>query len=406
MAAHYDRRTVAFSVEDLARTALVRILPRSRYRLAAPTDARFASFAGNSARIAYRQQGATPAFLIFSGPGQDPRAAATAAAAWAEANWRPNAIQRRVRPGVVVVQVAPVGELTAAGLVPSTAVPAAIWTVDSESGRTEIAGQPPGSPSPAEIKRAGATLSQGSPAPSLGELDHAEREIMQMRTVAMPQAVGGIVGLLLLLFAFRYGFGALGSLASLSSVLASPQSAAGVPGGKLLVVGALVANVLILAGIVLGLGVLFNVSNLAGRLPGFSSPASRTRTITWVGYAAIMVGLAVVLDGVIPAVERTGAQNAQYAHVAVSATDDGAETYVVVNGDLTVDLSAWPASEWAGVQFKTSNPSILTLDQPPTTGGAPVAVFIARQMGTARVDAASADGRYTFQLRVNVISSG
>ncbi len=138
---------MTFSVEDLARAALVRIIPRSRYRLAAPTDARFAPFARDSSRIAYRQQGATPAFLIFSGPGQDARAAATAAATWAEANWRPNAIQRRVRPGVVVVQVAPAGELTTPGLLASTAVPAAIWTVDSESGKVDTAGQPPGSPS-------------------------------------------------------------------------------------------------------------------------------------------------------------------------------------------------------------------------------------------------------------------
>jgi hypothetical protein len=398
---------LAFSVEDLARTALVRILPRSRYRLAAPTDSRFASFAGNSARIAYRQQGATPAFLIFSGPGQDPRAAATAAAAWAAANWRPNAIQRRVRPGVVVVQVAPAAELTTPGLVPSTAVPAAIWTVDADSGRTEASGQPPGSPPAVEIRRAGAALAQGLPAPSLGELDHAEREIMQMRTRAMPQAVGGVVGILLLLFALRYGFGALGSLGALFGVLASPQSAAAMPGGKLLVAGALVVNVLILAGIVVGLGVLFNVSNLAARLPGFSSPTPRTRTITWVGYAAIMVGLAVVLDGVIPAIERTGPQNAsQYAHVAVSTTDDGSETFVIVGGDLSVDLSAWPSSEWAGVQFKTSNPSILSQVQPPSTGGAPVALFVANQVGISRVDAATADGRYTFQVRVNVIASG
>jgi hypothetical protein len=399
---------LAFSVEDLARTALVRILPRSRYRLAAPTDSRFASFAANSARIAYRQQGATPAFLIFSGPGQDPRAAATAAAVWAEANWRPNAIQRMVRPGVVVVQVAAAGELTTTGLVASTAVPAAIWTVDSDSGRADASGQPPGSPPASEIKRAGAALAQGLPAPSLGELDHAEREIMQMRSVAMPQAVGGVVGIVLLLFGLRYGFGALSSLATLSSILASPQSPVGVPGGKLLVAVALVVNVLLLAGIVLGLGVLFNISNLAARLPGFSSPASRTRRITWAGYAAVMIGLAVVLDGVIPAIERTGPQNAQNpsADVTVTATDDGSETFLIVGGKLTADLSSWPSSEWAGVSFKTSNPSILSLDSTPPAGSPPIAFFVARQPGVSRVDAASADGRYTFQVRVTVVSSG
>jgi len=400
---------LAFSVEDLARTALVRILPRSRYRLAAPSDSRFASFAGNSARIAYRQQGATPAFLIFSGPGQDPRAAATAAAAWAEANWRPNAIQRRVRPGIVVVQVAPGSELTTPGLVPSTAVPAAIWTVDSETGRVDTAGQPPGSPSGAEVKRAGAALAQGLPAPSLGELDHAEREIMQTRTVAMPQALGGIVGVVLVIFALRYGFGALLSLEVLGAALSSPETLAGLPGGKLLVYGALFVNVLILVGILLGLGVLFNISNLAFRMPGFSSPVPRTRTMTWVGYAAIMVLLAVVLDGVIPNLERNNAQHLaqnQYQHVTATATDDGSDTYVVVGGDVTVDLSSWPSGEWPGVTFKASNPSILSVDQIPSAGAPPVARLTARQVGTSRVAAASADDRYTFQVRVNVIAGG
>lgn len=396
---------MAFSVEDLARTALVRILPRSRYRLAALTDARFASFASNSARIAYRQQGATPAFLIFSGPGQDPRAVATAAGAWAEANWRPNAIQRKVRPGVVVVQVAPGAELTTSGLVPATAVPVAIWTVDSETGRVDTVGQPPGSPSGAELKRAGAALAQGLPAPALGELDHAEREIMQTRTVAMPQALGGVVGILLVIFALRYGFGALISIGALSSLLSSPQSLASMPGGALLVYGELFVNVLILVGIVLGLGVLFNVRNMAFRMPGFSSPVPRTRTLTWVGYAAVMVGLAVLLDVVLPGAVRTNIQNVQnqYTHVSVTATDDGTETFVAVGGDLTVDLSAWPSSEWSGIQFKTSNPSVLTLDATPSAGAPPVAIFTAHQAGVSRVDAASADGRYTFQVRVTVI---
>jgi hypothetical protein len=400
---------LAFSVEDLARTALVRILPRSRYRLAAPTDSRFASFAANSARVAYRQQGATPAFLIFSGSGQDPRAVATAAAAWAEANWRPNAIQRRVRPGVVVVQVAPAGELTTPGLVASTAVPAAIWTVDSESGRADTAGQPPGSPAAAEVRRAGAALAHGLPAPSLGELDHAEREIMQTRTVAMPQALGGVVGILLVIFALRYGFGALFSLFVLSSYLRSAQNANGTPGGAFVIYGELLVNALILVGIVVGLGVLFNIRNLAFRLPGFSSAVPRTRTMTWVGYAAVMVLLAVMLDVVIPGAAQSAVKNTgqdQYVHVTATAADDGSESLVTVGGDLTVDLSSWPSSQWAGVQFKTSNPSVLTLDQPPSAGAPPIARFTANQTGASRVDAASADGRYTFEVRVNVISNG
>jgi hypothetical protein len=79
---------------------------------------------------------------------------------------------------------------------------------------------------------------------------------------------------------------------------------------------------------------------------------------------------------------------------------------VTVGGDVTVDLSSWPSSEWAGVAFKTSNPSVLTLDHGPSAGGPPVSVFVAHQVGVARVDASSTDGRYTFQVRVNVVASG
>lgn len=396
----YHRDTVAFGVEDLARTALVRILPRSRYRLAALSDSRFASFAANTVRIAYRQQGATPAFLLFCGPGQDPRAAATGAAEWAGANWRPNAVQRTVRPGVVVVQIAPRAELTTPGLVPGAAVPAAVWTVDSDTGRVELAASPPGSPSGAEVRRAASALARGVPAPSLGELDLAERAIMQMRTVAMPQVVGGIVGIVLLLFALRFGFGALSSLVALSRGLGATSQP------QLLIIGELVANSLIVVGIALGLGVYFNIANLALRLPGVSSPSSQTRRLTWIGYAVVMIVLAGVVDVALPGAGQPGIQAGpgQLAHVTATAADDGTETMVAVGGDLTIDLSTWPSSEWAGIQFKTSNPSVLTLDSQPAAGAPPSARFSAHQAGTSRVDAASSDGRYTFQLRVSVVT--
>jgi hypothetical protein len=239
----------------------------------------------------------------------------------------------------------------------------------------------------------------------LGQLDYAERAIMQTRTVAMPRGVGGIAGILLVIFAFRYGLGALGSLFTLAGVLRSPQKGGGV--GQLVLYGDLLVNLLILVGLVVGLGVAFNIANLAVRLPGFSSPVQSTRTMTWVGYVAVMVVLALALDVAIPAAARSGLKNAgdQYLHVAVTAADDGSETFVTTGGDLSVDLSSWPSSEWAGVQFKTSNPSILTLDQTAAAGASPLAVYTARQEGTARVDAASADGRYTFQVRVNVVST-
>jgi hypothetical protein len=396
---------VAFTVEDLARTALIRILPRSRYRLAAQNDSRFQAFVPNVARIAYRQQGATPAFLLFSGPGQDPRAAALSAAAVAEATWRPNAIQRSVRPGVVVVQVAPGTQLAPAGPVVGAAVPAAIWTVDSETGRVEAAGKPPGSPSGGEVQHAAAALMKGVPPPSLGELDVAERAVMQVRTRGMPPRVfAGAFGLCLVFFALRYGIGGFFSLLTLPSLL-SPGALKGAPYGAAYIYAGLIVNVLLLFGILLGAGLLFNIRNLAYRTPGFSSPVPRTRSVTWGGYIVVMVALAVVLDGVLPSAEQASIQSAQRqqdTNVTATTNDDGSEVFVAVDGTLTVDLSGWPQSEWSGVQFKTSNPSVLTLDSGPAASGPPIAHFTAHQTGASRVDATSADGHYTFEVRITV----
>jgi hypothetical protein len=389
-----------FSVEDFARTCLIPILPRGRYRLAAQTDARFQSFAGNTTRIAYRQQGATPAFLLFSGPGQNPQAAAMAAASWAEANWRPNAIQRRVRPGVVVVHVAPGNQLTPSGPVPGAVVPAAIWTVDSATGKVETTGRPPGSPSGSEMRRAADSLMRGAPPPSLGELDLAEKGVMQLRTATMPRAFGGLLGLVLLFLAFRYGLTGLIGLFVLPELLGGNIS-----GERLVLALSFGADVLLLAGIVLGGALVFNFRNAAMRLPGFSSSSSSTRNLAWGGYVAVMVALIVVQEAVVPGLEHrnpvTAAQGT-YTHVTVTVADDGSETYVDLNGDLTVDLSGWPSNEWAGVTFKTSNPSVLSLDATPASGATPKAKYSAHQAGAARVDASSADGKYTFQIRVDV----
>ena len=389
-----------FTVEDFSRTSLVRILPRERYRLAGQTDSRFQTFAGDTIRIAYRQQGATPAFLLYAGPGQDPQAAAMAAATWAEANWRPNRIQHKVRPGVVVVHVAPGHQLSAAGPVTGAAVPSAIWTVDTESGRVEVSGSPPGSPPGGEMKRAAAALRKGVVAPSLGELDLAERNVMQVRTIGVPRFLTGLVSICLVLVALRFALGGVFSLLALPTLIAS---------GDMLAVGSAVVSVLLLVGILLGLGVLLNIGNLAFRTPGFSSAEPRTRNLTWGGYAAVMVTLLVLEQGVLPATLQTStagnAQLSQYRHVTATVGEDGSEAYVLVGGDLTVDLSGWPADEWSGVQFKTSNPSVLSLDATPASGGRPVAKFGARQEGAARVDATSADGRYTFQIRVTVARS-
>lgn len=388
-----------FSAEDLARTCLVPILPRSRYRLAAQNDARFQSFAANTVRIAYRQQGATPSFLLFSGPGQNPHAAAMAAASWAEANWRPNAIQRRVRPGVVVVHVAPGNQLTPSGPIPGTVVPAALWTVDAATGKVETHGKPPGSPSSAEIHRAATSLMRGVPAPSLGELDLAEKGVMQLRTVQMSPLLAYAVRAMLFIFALRYGAAGLVGLFALPGILSGGAR------GASLVTLQLLLSTLLLIGTAFGIGLVFNFRGMAYSTPGFSSPATGVRNLTWSAYVAAMIALAVLYDGVIPGLERqtyAHSSSATYQHVKATVDDDGGETYVDVGGDLTVDLSKWPSSEWSGVVFKTSNPSVLSLDIKPTAGGPPIAKFDAHQAGVSRVEATSADGTYTFQLRVDV----
>ncbi len=395
--AAYHRRALSFTAEELAITALVRILPRSRYRIAAQNDSRFQAFAPNTTRIAYRQQGATPAFLLFSGPGENPQTAAMAAAAWAEASWRPNAIQRRVRPGVVVVHVAPGNQLAPAGLVAGAAVPAAVWTVDSATGRVEVAGNPPGSPSGGELKRAAAALVKGARVPSLGELDAAERNVMQVRTIGTPRILTGALSICLVLVLLRFGLGGVFSLFALPILIAAGDVAA---------IGEAVVNVLILAGILLGLGLLLNVRNLAFRTPGFSSLEPRTRNLAWGSFAAVMVALVVLQQGVFPstlATRNAGAgEGDRYLRVTATTDNDGGEAYVSAGGELTVDLSSWPATEWSGVQFKTSNPSVLSLASTPGQGGRPLAKFSAHQEGVARVEASSADGSYTYQLRVDV----
>ncbi len=382
-------------VEDLALAALVRIVPRGRYRLAAQNDARFQSFASNTTRIAYRQQGPTPAFLLFSGAGQNPHSAALAAASWAEANWRPNAIQRKVRPGVVVVHVAPGNQLTPSGPVGGAAVPAAVWTVDSVSGKVETAGKPPGSPAPGELRHSANDLMRGVPAPSLGELDMAEKGVMQPRTVGMPPALGYGLRILLIIFALRYAFGGVIGLFALPGMLNKDA-------WSILTLN-IVMSVLLLAGIVFGASLVFNFRNLAYTAPGFSSPVSGVRNLAWGAYIVVMLGMAVVYEGVLPQFERQSYANttsSQYTHVTSTANDDGGETYVVQGGDLTVDLSGWPSSEWSGIQFKSSNPTVLSLDSVQTDK--PIARFVTHATGVARVDATSADGKYSFEVRVDV----
>jgi hypothetical protein len=283
-----------FDAEDLARAVLIRVIPRRRYRTAAPTDARFAAFAGDTVRVAVRQQGADPCLMLFCGPGQDVRRAALAAADWAAASWRPNAIQRRMRPGVVAIQVAPASELVPAGPLADAPVATAIWTVDSDSGRCDTPGRPPGAPPPGEVRAAAEAAARGVPPPSLGQLDYAEREIMHGRGAPMPPVLTGVGALLVAFFALRFALQVFGSVV----LWARLAQAGGVRG--LIGAGFVVSNLLLLAGIVLGAGLLLNAGNLAYRAPGFSSASRNVRRASWIGYVLVMLALLAVVEYVLP----------------------------------------------------------------------------------------------------------
>jgi len=221
-----------------------------------------------------------------------------------------------------------------------------------------------------------------------------------MRTVGMAPALSYGLGVLLFIFALRYGLGGLIGLIALPSVLN------GGPGLLSYESLGIVLSVMLLCGILLGAALLFNFRNLAYSAPGFSSPTPGVRNVAWGAYIAVMLATAVVYDGLLPHLEQQAQASivkSDYLHVKASLSDDGGEVYVVSGGDLSIDLTGWPSSEWNGVDFKTSNPSVLTLDS--AQGSRPLAKFSAHQAGVARVNATSADGKYSFQLQVDVGSS-
>lgn len=268
--------------DDLARTALADLVPRNHYRLAGTGDARFASFAPQVVRIAFQHLGARPSLLLFCGPAQRPSEAVRLAAEWAAANWQPTAIQRRVEPGVVVVQVAPASELVPAGAVEGTAVPAVIWTVDQESGHAETPPGPRGGPSPGPVRRAARDLVAGRPAVPIGVLGASERELMQSSSRRPSAAVvPGLAGLVLVLVGFRLAMTVFGDVARHDWT-------------------ALPRDVVLLAGLI-GAGILlYDYAGLRGRLPGFSSRRRWVTILTWAGYVAAVVVVAEALGYFVP----------------------------------------------------------------------------------------------------------
>lgn len=167
-----------YSTDDLARAALLRIVPGG-YRLIDDNDPRFTGIRDRFVRLALKHLGGKPSLVGFVDPDVDASAAALALADWATRNLTPNAVQRRVQPGVLVVVVG-AGPGTASGPVEGAAVPAAVWTV-GPGARVEARGRPPGTPSPGLVRDVVARLERGEPAPGIGQVDYVERNLMYGR---------------------------------------------------------------------------------------------------------------------------------------------------------------------------------------------------------------------------------
>jgi hypothetical protein len=272
---------VSIDAEELARTALVDLVPRQRYRLAGRHDERFSAFAPLCLRIAFQHLGANPSLVLFCGPGQDPREAARQAAAWAAGAWRPSAIQRRVLPGVVAIQVAPAAGLVAAGPVEGTAAPAVVWTVDAGSGDVAAPPGPRGGPSAGAVRRAARHLASGRPVPPLGALDVAERAVMQGRRSYRVGGAPGVVGLVLALVAVRLVFGVYGDVVS-RQWLALPR------------------DLVLLLGVAGAIALAADYAGVRSRLPGFSSSRRWVPALSWVGYAAAVLLATALLGLLVP----------------------------------------------------------------------------------------------------------
>ena len=231
--------------------------------------------------MAFQHLGAHPSLLLFCGPDQDPCGAARLAAAWAEANWRPTAIQPRVRPGVVAVQVAPPTRLAPAGPLEDAATPAAVWTVDAESGAVQAPGGPRGGPSVGLVRRAARHLAGGGPATPLGALDLAERGVMQVRRGHAGGGVPSVVGLLLALLALRLALGVYGDIAG-RHWLALPRDA------------------VLLAGVVGAAALALDYAGIRSRLPGFSSSRRWVPALSWAGYVLVVLVATALLGLLVP----------------------------------------------------------------------------------------------------------
>lgn len=377
--------------DGLARTALVEIIPRGRYRLAGLTDSRFADLGPGIVRIAVRQAGTTPSLVIFAGPDADAAAIARHAAAWAARTWRPDAIRKRVRPGVLVIQVGP--QPKGAGKVEGADADAVVWTVDADSGRVAAPKRPAGAPSTTAIGRAARALLQGMEPAPLGALDVAEHKVMQVRGGYISRGAFGtpLVAILVVGIILRYGLGAVGRLLYLPSAVGS--------GPRLILT--LVFDLILVAGLVLGAALLWDFRGIRERLPGFSSSQTWVYRSSWGGLIAVVLLAGYLSGATLGTTPTPGGAIPRSVHLTVN--DDQTEVAVQTGGTVTVDLSDWPASARQGMHITVSNPSVLQAEGAPDLTGA---TFRAAAEGRSRISAQSGDGSDQVEFLVDVQPAG
>jgi hypothetical protein len=351
----------ALDLDDLARAVLIQVVPGG-YRLIDESDSRFVGVRERFSRLALKHVGPKPSLVGFAAPGVDPRDAARAAAAWAAENLRPNAIQKHVTPGVLVIALGGPELAAAAGPLAGAAVRATVWTATPD-GRAETRGGAPGCPPASVLRGALRRLLAGEPAPTIGQIDVAERALMYGRG-RRPYFLDSP---LLALIGFFCGLWALSGVGGLLRELQAGVS------GHALLDG---LRVLMLVGVVL---YAFDVGGARTSLPLLSSPDRRVVIATVSTYVVALVvvtwlGAAVVLN-------PGSAPGCGDGCAVVTAAQSGTTLAIPVGGavEVVLDVNAdCPATSDAGVlQADTCDHDRGA--QPPATVG----LFHAVQAGTA-----------------------
>ncbi|HEV3231747.1 MAG TPA: hypothetical protein VG245_05780 [Candidatus Dormibacteraeota bacterium] len=311
----------SFDPDDLARAVLLRVVPRG-YRLIDATDTRFPGLRDRCFRLALRHLGPRPCLVAFCDPRQDPGEAARWLAAWAAQNLRPNAIQKRVSPGVLVIAVgAP--DLGVAGPVAGVGVPAVVWAVSPE-GRAETRGDVPGGPPAGDLRQALRRLLAGEPAPTIGQVDVAERTLMSGR----PGRPYFLDSPLLALLGFACG---LTAFYGISGLVRDVQFGALERGAFDL------ARTLLLVGVVM---YGFDIAGVRSRVPLLSSSDRRVAAGA-AGAYLLLLGAVIGLGAGVPAAQPATSVNHDCPppHCqTLTAADNGRTLSLPAGDDLEVAL--------------------------------------------------------------------